>query len=264
MSCGQVFGWSRYNENYFGIIDHVGVSLKQVGGAVKFTTDGAIKAPRVRRYLALDDDLEAILDSVRVDPFMRRVLRTVKGLRLLKQDPWHCLCSYLISSNNRVERIDKSVKEIGRKWGRRHVVSGREVFDLPDAGRLAQCAEGGIRSCGVGFRAPYLLKTAQDVAAGRLDLDRVGRLPYDDAKQALLDLHGVGDKIADCVLLFAYSRFEAFPVDVWIKRAVEKIYFRSRSLSTRDIHRFARDHFGPYAGYAQEYIYYFARMYGLD
>ena len=264
MGCGQVFGWAEYDESYFGIIDHAGVSLKQVGATVRFATDGAINASRVRHYLALDDDLEAILDSVRVDPFMRRVLGAVKGLRLLKQDPWHCLCSYLISSNNRVERIDRSVKEIARKWGTRHTVRCREVFDLPGANNLARCAERGIRSCGVGFRAPYLRETARDVAAGRVDLDRIGRLPYDDAKQALLDLRGVGDKIADCVLLFAYSKFEAFPVDVWIKRAVEKIYFRSRSLTTRDIHQFAREHFGPYAGYAQEYIYHFARIHGLD
>ena len=264
MNCGQVFGWTQYGETYFGIINHAGVSLRPAGQRIRFATDGAAKASDVRRYLDLNDDLEAILASIDVDPFMRRVLSAVKGLRLLKQDPWHCLCSYLISSNNRVERIDRSVKAIARKWGTRHVVGGREVYDLPPAERLSRCGEPDMRTCGVGFRAPYLIRAAHEVASGHFDLAGIGRMRYEDAKEALLELHGVGDKIADCILLFAFSKFEAFPVDVWIKRAVEKIYFRSRTVTNKEIHLFARDHFGPYAGYAQEYIYYFARTRGLE
>jgi N-glycosylase/DNA lyase len=264
LECGQVFGWAKYDDTYFGIIEDAAVSLRQVGARIEFGADRGATAKNIARYLGLDDDLAAILGPVAKDRFMRRVLRAVRGLRLLRQEPWHCLCSYLLSSSNRVERIDKSVKEIARRWGERHILAGREVYELPSPARLARCGESGMRSCGAGFRAPYLVRAAERVAAGEIDFERIRRMPYDEAKEVLIDLDGVGDKIADCVLLFAFSKFEAFPVDVWIKRAIEMIYFNSRTVTTGEIRRFAREHFGPYAGYAQEYIYYYARIHGLD
>jgi N-glycosylase/DNA lyase len=264
LECGQVFGWTRYDAAYLGIIKGRAVSLTQVGGRVEFDAETGARTSDITRYLGLDDDLKAILASVRVDPFMKRVLKSVRGLRLLKQDPWHCLCSYLLSSNNRVERIDKSVKEIARRWGVRHSLGGREIFELPAPRELARCDEPGIKACGAGFRSPYILRAARKVAEGTIDLGRIERMPYEEAKETLITLDGVGDKIADCVLLFALSKSEAFPIDVWIKKAIEKVYFKSRSVNIKEIHRFARDHFGPYAGYAQEYIYYYARTHGLD
>lgn len=264
LECGQVFGWTKYDDTYFGIIGGAAVSLRQAGDRIEFRAISGATPRSIARYLGLDDDLRAILEPVRGDPFMRRVLRAVRGLRLLRQEPWHCLCSYLLSSSNRVERIDKSVKEIARRWGKRHVLAGREVYELPSPAGLARCGEPGMRLCGAGFRAPYLVRAAERVAAGEIDFDVIRRMPYDKAKETLIDLDGVGEKIADCVLLFAFSKFEAFPVDVWIKRAVEKVYFNSRTVSTGEIRRFAREHFGPYAGYAQEYIYYYARMHGLE
>lgn len=264
LECGQVFGWTRYDTTYLGIIKEHAVSLSQTGSRVEFAAGEGASASDISCYLGLDHDLEAVLASVDVDPFMARVLKAVTGLRLLKQDPWHCLCSYLLSSNNRVERIDKSVKEIARRWGRRHSLGGRDVFQLPEPHELARCEEPGIRACGTGFRAPYLLRAARKVADGTIDLGRIEQMPYEEAKELLITLDGVGDKIADCLLLFAFSKSEAFPVDVWIKKAVEKIYFNSRKVGLKEIHRFAREHFGPYAGYAQEYIYYYARTHGLD
>ena len=264
LECGQVFGWHRDEDSYFGIIEGLPVGLRQAGDRIEFTAPRALGRARVARYLSLDDDLEAILVSVNVDPFMRRVLRSVKGLRLLKQEPWHCLCSYLLSSSNRVERIDKTVKEIARRWGSAHTVGGWEIHRLPEPEVLARCGEPGIRACGAGFRAPYLARAAAKVADGTIDFDQLRRLPYDEAKEILVTLDGVGDKIADCVLLFAFSKYEAFPVDVWIKKAIERIYFGGRTVNNREIRRFAREHFGPYAGYAQEYIYHYARIHGLE
>lgn len=264
MECGQVFGWTKYDDTYFGIIEGRPAAVRQVGGRVEFTAGRGLGPGRVARYLGLDEDLGLILDSFGLDPFMRRVLGSVRGLRLLRQEPWHCLCSYLLSSSNRVERIDKSVKEIARRWGRRHRLAGREVHDLPPPDGLARCGEAGVRSCGAGFRAPYLARAAERVASGEIDFDRIRGMSYDEAKAVLMSLDGVGDKIADCVLLFAFSRYEAFPVDVWIKRAIEQIYFRGRTVSTKEIRRFAAEHFGRYAGYAQEYIYYYARTHGLE
>jgi N-glycosylase/DNA lyase len=263
LECGQVFGWHKEEGSYIGIIEGSPVELRQAGDRVEFRAPRALGRARVAHYLGLDDDLKAILTSVSVDPFMRRVLRAVRGLRLVKQEPWHCLCSYLLSSSNRVERIDKTVKEIARRWGDAHCLGGREVHSLPEPEALAGCGEPGIRACGAGFRAPYLARAAARVADGTIDFDQLGLLPYEEAKQILVTIDGVGEKIADCVLLFAFSKYEAFPVDVWIKKAIEQIYFDGRTVNNKEIRRFAREHFGPYAGYAQEYIYYYARVHGL-
>ena len=264
LECGQVFGWYKYDDLYFGIIGDFAVELEEQGERIRFRGESGLEASDVRHYLGLDDDLGAILASVAVDPFMGRVLTSVKGLRLLKQEPWHCLCSYLLSSSNRVERIDKTVKEIARRWGRRHGIDGHDVYSLPEPADLAACGESGMRSCGAGFRAPYLVQAAQMVADGALDFDLVRSLPYEEAKSTLMTVKGVGDKIADCVLLFAFSRYEAFPVDVWIKKAIEQVYFGSKKVNNKEIRRFAREHFGPYAGYAQEYIYHYIRTYGPE
>jgi N-glycosylase/DNA lyase len=263
MECGQVFGWHKDEDSYYGIIEGQPVALRQTDDRIEFTAPDALRRARIVHYLGLDDDLKTILAAVDVDPFMRRVLRSVKGLRLLKQAPWHCLCSYLLSSSNRVERIDKTVKEIARRWGSTHSIGGHEVHSLPEPEVLAGCGESGIRACGAGFRSPYLVRAAAKVADGAIDFARIEALPYDEAKEILVTVDGVGDKIADCVLLFAFSRYEAFPVDVWIKKAIEQIYFNSRTINNKEIRRFARDHFGPYAGYAQEYIYHYARTHGL-
>ncbi len=264
MECGQVFGWHKHDNAYFGIIKENAVVVAQMGDQVKFCAAGALAASDIAHYLGLDDDLRRILASVAVDPFMKRVLTTGKGLRLLRQEPWHCLCSYLLSSSNRVERIDRLVKEIARTWGTRHTISGRRVYRLPEPARLAGCGEAGIRACGAGFRSPYLVRAAKRVADGTIDFALLQAMPYEEAKEVLMTIDGVGDKIADCVLLFAFSKYEAFPVDVWIKKAVEKVYFNSKVVNNNEIRRFAREHFGAYAGYAQEYIYYHVRTHGME
>jgi N-glycosylase/DNA lyase len=150
------------------------------------------------------------------------------------------------------------------RFGKPHSVAGRTVYSLPEPGTLAACAESVVRSCGTGFRAPYLVEAARMVALGEVDLEAVRDLDEQQGREMLKRLPGVGDKIADCVQLFAFSKHRAFPVDVWIKRVIEKVYFHSCSVSADEIRRFGRTYFGRYAGYAQEYIYYYARAFGLD
>jgi N-glycosylase/DNA lyase len=259
MECGQVFGWHKRDGAYLGIVEGRAVALAQAGRRIAYTVPARFDAAHLTRYLGLDEDLEKIIASVTVDSFMTQVFAAVKGLRLLKQDPWHCLCSYLLSSSNRVERIDKIVKEIARRWGTCRRISGVEVCELPLPAALAHCGEPAIRACGAGFRSPYLARAARRVADGSIDFDRIRQIPYAEAKEVLMTLDGVGDKIADCVLLFAFQKYEAFPVDVWIKKAIEAVYFKSKPVKNDEIRKFAGEHFGPYAGYAQEYIYHYAR-----
>lgn len=264
MDCGQIFGWHKDSGTYSGIIGSAAVSLRQSGGRVHFVSDREISADRISSFLGLDEDLEAIRAEINKDGFMRRIVGSVLGLRILKQDAWPCLCSYILSANNRVDRIDRLVKEIASRFGKPHSVEGRAVYSLPEPGDLAGCAESGVRSCGAGFRAPYLIEAARMVALGDVDLDAIRHMDEPEGREALKRLPGVGDKIADCVQLFAFSKYRAFPVDVWIKRVIEKVYFYSCSVSSDEIRRFGQAYFGRYAGYAQEYVYYYARVFGLD
>lgn len=263
MDCGQIFGWQKRGATYLGMIGGSAVSLCQEGETVVFAAEPALTPEEVVAYLGLDVDLPAVLRAVARDAFMRQVVRSVRGLRLLRQEPWPCLCSYIISANNRVERIDKLVKELSMRLGKRHLVHGTPVYSQPSPGDLVKCAESGLRSCGVGFRAPYLIKAAGMVADGAIDFDAMAAMSCEEAREVLKTIPGVGDKIADCVLLFAFSRYETFPVDVWIKRTMEKVYFNSRDVRPAEIRRFGQRYFGRFAGYAQEYIYYYARNHGL-
>ena len=263
MDCGQVFGWDRSDGAYWGIVGSSAVRFHQEGDAICFLANPDPGLSAMRQYLGLDTDLEAILKAITVDDFMSEVTSTVRGLRLLRQDPWHCLCSYIISANNRVERIDSLVKEIARRYGQARTLRGKTVYSLPSPADLASCVEPGLRACGVGFRAPYLLGAAKMVADGTVDFGLIEEMPYVAARDLLKTIPGVGDKVADCVLLFAFAKYEAFPVDVWIKRVMERAYFGSRPVKPERIRDFGRDYFGEYAGYAQEYVYHYARTYGL-
>ena len=137
---------------------------------------------------------------------------------------------------------------------------GRPVWSsFPSPERLATATEAGLRACKMGFRAPYLLATARAVAGGQFDLGRLQRLPPEAARGELMHLPGVGRKVADCVLLFAYGFQSAFPMDVWVMRALRQLYFPRRRLSPQRLHRFAAAHFGPHAGYAQQYLFHYMR-----
>ena len=264
MDCGQIFGWHRGGGGYAGMIGDTAVFLRQAGDRIEYGSDCTITPARIVSYLGLDEDIEAIRREIARDGFMRAVVGAVKGLTILKQDPWPCLCSYILSANNRVDRIDTLVKELARVFGRPHKIAGKTVHSLPEPGELAACAEVGVRACGVGFRAPYLIGAAAILARGGVDLEAVRALGEDEGREVLKRLPGVGDKVADCVQLFAFSKLRVFPVDVWIKRVMEKVYFHSCETSPAEIREFAQAYFGPYAGYAQEYMYAYARRFGLD
>ncbi len=264
MGCGQVFGWEWEGDWCSGVIGGRAVALRQEGRRIHYVAEKGADPARIASYLGLDEKYRRIMRSISVDGFMERVIASARGLRILKQDPWPCLGSYILSSNNRVERIQALVRRISMRMGDERAVRDRLVYAFPEPEVLGACHEKDIRGCGAGFRSPYLNESARIIAAGKVDLGGLADLSYAEAKEELKTMPGVGEKVADCVLLFAFSFYEAFPVDVWIKRAVEKVYFDSREVKVREIHEFARSHFGPYAGYAQEYIYHYAREGGLE
>jgi N-glycosylase/DNA lyase len=204
------------------------------------------------RHLAIDAPLRRIERRLAADPILRRALPYTSGIAVMRQDPWECLLSYVISAFNNIPKIRMTVDCLSRRFGT-PLSGGRYAF--PSPGRLADARLPALRACILGYRAPYVRAVARAVAGGALDLERLRSLPYDAARDVLLVLPGVGEKVAECVLLFALEHREAFPVDIWIHRAVQHAYLRGRRASPRAIREWARERFGRLAGYANQHLF---------
>jgi N-glycosylase/DNA lyase len=192
-------------------------------------------------------------------------------LRVLRQDPWECLASFILSSTKQIVQIRQIITLLCERFAeplrcgvesatRFDSATGRTLqFSFPTPQRLAAATEAELRACKMGFRAPHLLAAARQIADSKFDLERPRRLPLAEARAELMKLRGVGGKIADCVVLFAYGFNSAFPVDVWVARALRKLYFQRRPVTAKRLRHFAATHFGPHAGYAQQYLFHYMR-----
>ena len=213
-------------------------------------------------YLQVELNLADVLRSFPDDEPMRAAVPACRGLRLLRQDPWECLASFILSSTKQIVQIQQIVARLCEQFGEQLVVPQEHQpaysFPLPD--RIARAGESELRACKMGFRAPNLRVAARRIAEGEVDLSRLASLPTAAARAELMLLPGVGRKIADCVLLFAYGFQDAFPVDVWVLKALRRLYFSRRRVKPQRLQKFTATHFGPYAGYAQQYLFHYARV----
>ncbi|MGA2176616.1 MAG: DNA glycosylase [Verrucomicrobiota bacterium] len=262
LSCGQAFRWRRAGGAWEGVVGARWVRLRQEAGQISAET----AAPPgdwqwLRQYLQLDIRLDEVLASFPDDEPMRRAVAACRGLRLLRQEPWECLASFICSSTKQIAQIQQIIALLCRRYGTALATpEGAEpAWSFPTVERLAAAPAMELRECKLGFRAPYLAGTAAKLAAGAVDLSRLSKMPLGEARAALLELPGVGVKIADCVLLFGHGFQEAFPVDVWIMRALRRLYFPRRGAAPARLRRFSQTYFGPHAGYAQQYLFHYMR-----
>ncbi|MFA5094059.1 MAG: DNA glycosylase [Candidatus Omnitrophota bacterium] len=259
LECGQAFRWEDFGGCYAGVIGKAIVKVSLGGSGLAVETSSPVNRDDIARYFGLDEDLTSIYKQIGRDPHVKKAIDRFRGLRILNQDRWECLASFILSSYTNIPRIKKMIAGLSVRFGQRLVLGDLERYSFPGADSIARADLRTLRSLGLGFRAGYLKNTARMVSEKAIDLDAVGELNYEQAKKALICLRGVGDKVADCVLLFSFGKYEAFPVDVWIKRGIERLYFEGRDTSPKAVAEFARSRFGPYAGYAQEYLYHYLR-----
>ena len=213
----------------------------------------------VRRYLGVVPSAghpRRVEVTLAADPVLARVLPHTAGISLLAQDSWEILISFIVSQNNNIPKIRRSIDGLTRALGE-PLDDGIAAFPSPE--RLAAASMRTLAACSLGYRAPYVRSAARLVADGRLDLGALSRMDHAAAREALLEVPGIGEKVGDCVLLFGLGHRAAFPIDVWVRRAVERLYFRGRPRPLRDIQTFARERFGPLAGYAQQHLFAYAR-----
>ena len=259
LECGQAFRWSTKNGAYYGFINNAAVRATQADSRLIIeTVDSRLSAEAMRHYFALDVELTRILASIDVDGQIHAAIQQHRGLRILRQDPWECLASFICSSYNNIKRIQGMIERLSQAYGAPAAFNGFRGSSFPSPVAVARAPERHLRQLGLGFRAPYLKATARMIADGKLPFAMLQRSDYWTAKTALLACDGVGDKVADCVALFGLEKYEAFPIDVWIERAM-RYYFRQQRPTAKQAREFAHQHFGRYAGYAQQYLYHYVR-----
>jgi N-glycosylase/DNA lyase len=262
LDCGQAFRWTPRDGTWEGVVGPRWVRLRSGDGGIEAETSAPVEDwTWLTRHLQSDVDLGSILLTFPDDNAMRASVAACRGLRLLRQEPWECLASFILSSTKQIIQIRQIIGLLCERFGAPLAVPpGHEpVHAFPTAGRLAAASEAELRACKMGFRAPNLLATARRVAAGNLDLDRLHTRSVSEARAALIELPGVGEKIANCVLLFGCGFQQAFPVDVWVRKAIRELYFPRRRPTPQRLARFVDTYFGPHAGYAQQYLFHYMR-----
>jgi N-glycosylase/DNA lyase len=264
LDSGQVFHWHRDGATFTGLIGDAPVRLEQERPDTILVHEG--DPALVSHYLALDHDLGAMHRTLpQDDQHLSRALQFAPGIRILRQPQWECLATFITSSLKQVAHIRQISFTLRERFGTPVTsAAGTKLWTYPTPAALAAAGEAALRQCGLGYRARFLHQTASLIAHGQFDLEAVAALDDEAALLKLCELPGVGPKIAQCALLFSFERLGVFPIDVWIERALRELYFpRSRrKITPRFLRDFAHKHFGPYRGYAQQWIFHHARTSG--
>jgi len=255
LSCGQTFRWRRSGDSWHGILGSNFVTLRQRGRVLEIDSDLDAKraVAMVKEHLRAGDDIPRIQRSLSKDPVLAKGVRRARGLRIVKMDEWECLVSFVLATYANIPRITKMVEALCSRFGE-EVASG--VYAFPDIRHLGQASVKELEGCGLGYRAKYLRSLCSSISSR--DIRRMKRMSFEDLREELLGLPGVGNKVADCVALFGFGRLEAFPIDVWMERSLARLYGVKGNYGK--LRTFASERFGEYAGYAQEYLYYNERL----
>ncbi len=257
LQCGQVFHWEISGAGFLGALWTNVVYVEQRGDELAFA---GTTAKKIATYFSLDHPLVQICATFPHDPAMIAARDFCQGLRIIRQPAWECLATFICSSMKQVAHIRQISLALRKRFGTPGALYGNHVYAFPDAERLAAASEEELRACALGYRAKNLRTTAQLVANGEADLEAWRLLPDEELRIRLCELPGVGAKVANCVMLFAYERLRAFPIDVWIERVLKEKYFaRKRKVTARKLRDFCDSYFGEHGGYAQQYLFHHAR-----
>ncbi len=264
---GQAFRWRSDGGWHHGVVFSNVVSLRQVEGGLDVSTDPDDETalwPLLEDYLGLGVDLADVYAEFDVDDRLRQSVGRHRGMRVMRQDPWECLVSFICSSASNIPRITKNIESICETYGRPVGTGSSRRNRFPTPGELSRAGSDPLRALGLGYRAEYIAETATAVADGSVDLMSLREEPYEQALEALTGLAGVGDKVANCVLLFSLDKPEAFPVDVWIDRALREWYLdgQADTITRPKMRPWAQNRFGQYAGYANHYLFHDRRLQG--
>ncbi|KPV63838.1 MAG: Endonuclease III [Candidatus Bathyarchaeota archaeon BA2] len=278
LRCGQLFQWEKRGDWWYGVVGEMVVKIRQINDRLVFQTfPEEVDADFIKNYFRLDDNLPLILSKIDKDGHVRRAIQRFRGLRISRQEPWECLISYICATYKNIPAIKNMILNLSKRFGEKINFNSHYFYTFPKPSDLAHAGLEEIKECKLGFRAERVLEASKIVDRGEFNLEGLRKTDYEKAKRELLSLPGVGQKVADCVLLFSLDKLEAFPVDIWMKRIILGFYqnyfgasFVERVLGKSSItpgeyetiSSFGRRYFGEYAGYAQEYLFPLSRSQG--
>jgi N-glycosylase/DNA lyase len=256
INSGQVFLWKKQKEFWYGIN---GQDILKINNSGNVTSLGSKKYDFFRN----SDNIEKIIKSISKDKTTKIAVKKYLGLRLLRQDPFQCFISFIVSSNSNIQKIKSSLEKISIKFGTKIRFDNQEFNIFPEPKKIVNASIQEIQNCGVGYRAKFIIDAAKMVESGQIDFDYLRKSNYHNAKEMILTVPGIGNKVADCILLFSLDKIEAFPLDTWMIRILQKYYLEKFEIETKSItekqynilHEKIVKHFGPYAGYAQQFLF---------
>lgn len=257
--CGQCFRWREEPDgSYVGVACGRAVRMILEGDRLYIKNGSMADEELWKYYLDLERDYGSIKNTLSGDEILKTAISHGEGIRILNQEPFETTISFIISANNRIPMIKRAVENIAERFGEPVELEGRRYHAFPTPTQLSEATEEELKACGCGFRAPYIVSTTKRIALGEICLRAIKDLKTDEAQKELMGLSGIGPKVADCILLFSMEKHDAFPVDVWVKRVMQYFYL-APDVSLKRIRDFGRSQFGELAGFAQEYLFYYAR-----
>lgn len=258
LECGQCFRFTKIEDYKYRIIAMQKILyIEQVERDIKFypCTKEDFESIWIK-YFDLNKNYNEIKNLLSNDDVLKKAINYASGIRILNQETWECLISFIISQNNRIPMIKQVVENISKKYGN---CIDSDFYSFPTLEQLSRATEEELKECKTGFRAKYIFNAIQMVESGEIHLNKFSTMTTEDIRENLMKIKGVGPKIADCVLLFSQGRTEVFPTDVWIKRVMQHFYFEKET-GIKEIHQYAYDKFGNLAGIAQQYLFNYARQ----
>ena len=265
--CGQCFRWNKEDDDsYTGVFGNNVINVSKDGKNVIFKgiCEGNIE-DTCRNYFDLDRNYEKIKKGLsKIDEYMKESIEYGKGIRILNQDLWETIISFIISANNNIPRIKGIIERISKKYGNEIIYNEKIYYTFPTVEQLSKATVEELRSLGLGFRDVRVYETTHAILDKKVDLDKLkNEKDFNKVRDTLLTLSGVGPKVADCILLFStLKRWEAFPIDVWVRRVMNELYIKNEDetkVNKKQIEKIAYEKFGNLAGLAQQYLFYWKR-----
>ena len=256
INSGQVFLWKKNKEFWYGVNGNDVLKVDENGNTNSYQNYNV-------DFFRKNDNLDKIIKSISKDKTVKIAVKKFQGLRILRQDPFQCLISFIVSSNSNIPKIKSNLENISKKFGKKIKFQNQEFFLFPNPKKLAKISINEITSCGVGYRAKFIKEAAKIIDKKEIDFNYLKKCDYQDAKENMCQIPGVGNKVADCILLFSLDKLEAVPLDRWIIRILGKYYAKKFEMNTKTItekqynilHKKIVNHFGPFAGYSQQFLF---------
>lgn len=264
--CGQCFRWNRIDENtYIGVIKGAVIKVKQEGNKIIFTGNSEKNfKDTINYYFDLNTNYTEYKNKLsNIDGFMEESIKFGDGIRILKQDLWECIISFIISANNNIPRIKKIIERISKEYGKEIEFEGNIYYEFPTPEELSKASIEDLRALGTGFRDKRIFNTTKMILEKKVDLEKITKFETsEEMREDLLKLDGVGPKVADCILLFSLKRLDVFPIDVWVRRVMNDLYIHNEieeKVNKQQLQKLAEEKFGNLAGMAQQYLFYWKR-----